>query len=148
MDKVTNSTRMILRILLFVFLVSALTSCKAQPADTNIKILNGSVFQKNSTIKYQVLCPKTVFYFLSLEKYMDGRWQEIVLDISSKAPQQAAVLKKAVAAKPGVGEFKVETIPGDYLSGNHEFRLKLNYGASPVSVNKVVLSTKFQIKSF
>ncbi|CAM3853891.1 hypothetical protein MUGA111182_13230 [Mucilaginibacter galii] len=140
MDKAIN--RASFKVLIFLFITLIFSSCKAQPV--SIKLLNGPVFAKGNSIKYTVSSPKVVYYYASLESYIDGRWQEIVLDIISTAPQQAAVLQK-ISAKVSNHEYRVNAIPADYVGDKEPFRLKLTYGESPTTANKVVFSEKFTI---
>jgi hypothetical protein len=135
-----------LKPLLLALLLLLSVWCSAQALLPIVRITNGSVFARQSAINYSVLCPQSCYYYIGIETLLDGQWREIMLDVSLKAPSKAAVLKKAMAKKKTYGQFPVPNIPAAYLHHKSIFRLKLTYGISPATVNKVVLSQKFAIE--
>ncbi|WCT12233.1 hypothetical protein [Mucilaginibacter jinjuensis] len=134
-----------LKLLIISALLSLCISCKAQPGATVIKVLNGTAFKKNETVKYQLLSPQVVYYYVGLEQLLDNKWREVVLDISSDVPDRAAAVKKANASKPVLGTYVLAKIPLMFLKNGKVFRLKMNYGAAATATEKVVVSSEFRV---
>jgi len=147
MKKTTGKVRLILKPALVILLLLVWGLCKVQPNTAVIKVINGAAFNTNGIVKYTILCSQTCYCYVGLETLVNGKWREIVLDITSQAPSKAAVLKRAIASKPLTGQFSVRHVPAVYIGANRYFRLKLNYGNSPVVVNHIVLSENFSIRS-
>jgi hypothetical protein len=145
MAKATNKNQMKLKLLIISAFLSVCISCKAQPGIPAIKVLNGTEFKPNEMVKYQVSSPTGVYYYIGLEQLLDNKWREIILDISSDAPDRAAVIKKAGAAKAVSGVYMLAKIPQIYLKNGRVFRLKMNYGMAATSTDKIVVSNGFKL---
>jgi len=133
--------------LIFVLLLLVWVSGAAQTNAAIIKLTNGPEFNRQSVISYQVQCSPNGYYYVGLEKFINGQWREIMLDISLKSTSKEAVLKRAVANGIAPGQLSVQHIPAAYLQPhNGLYRLKLTYGPSPAVISKVVLSKEFTVK--
>ena len=146
MATTTSKSKPTIKLLLSALLLLLSLWCRAQSQLPIIKVTNGTVFTRQSAIKYSVMCSQKCYYYISLETLLNGRWREIMLDISLKAPSKAAVLRKAAGEELRYGKFPVQLVPVAYLQGKGMFRFKLTYGLSPAAMNKVVLSDKFSIE--
>lgn len=146
MKEAISKYKLVLKPLWLALLLLPSVWCRAQTNLPIVKITNGSVFTHQSTINYTVLCPQNCYYYIGIEKFLNGQWREIILDVSLKAPLKAAVLKQAMAKKETYRQFPVPNIPAAYLDHKSIFRLKLTYGLSPTVANQVVLSNKFTVE--
>jgi len=133
--------------LLFALLLPLSVSVDAQINSTAIKLNNGPVFNRQSIIGFQIECSQNCYYYVGLEKVLNGTWREIMLDISLKATSKEAVLKRALGNRIARGQLSIQNIPAAYLGPNNGlYRFKLRYGPSPATISKVALSNEFTVK--
>ena len=135
-----------IKLLLFISILSICLSCKAQPSEPGIKISNGLDFKQNEVVKYEVAGPAKIYYYVGIEQLLDGKWREIILDVSSNVPDRAAAVKPLAPAKPVSGVYALKNIPAMFLKNGQSFRLKMNYGKTVTAIEKVVVSTEFKVK--
>lgn len=89
-------------------------SCSAQQPSLKLEILNKQNASKDKLIKFRVSSQSTLYYYISLEKLIDNKWREIVLDINAEAPDRAAVVNTITKEKPFVSNYKFKNIPAAY----------------------------------
>jgi len=135
-----------LNVLITSALLSLCVLCKAQATVPIIKVLNGTGFKQNETVKYALLSPKkVVYYYVGVEQLLDNKWREIVLDITTNVPDKAAFVKKLNENRSVNGVYRLN-IPIAYHKNGHVFRLRMNYGPTAESIEKVVVSREFKVE--
>lgn len=128
---------------IFAVLLYSVTSCQAQPG---IKILNGSQFSTNSTIRYQVSGSQPYYYYVGMEKLLDHQWREIIIDISAQAPDRAAIIRRLTAGKPATGNYFIKHLPSVYRTNGSAYRLKVTYGNTATNPTAVQVSSEFYVR--
>ncbi len=134
-----------LKVLFTSVLLTLCVFCKAQPTAPVIKVLNGTGFKQNETVKYALSSPKAVYYYVGIEQLLDNKWREIILDITTNVPDKAAFEKKLNEKKLVNGVYRLN-ISIAYRKNGHVFRLRMNYGPTAESIEKVVVSGEFKVE--
>lgn len=131
-------------ILLMVWCCFLSGSSIAQSAPIKIQVTTTTA----ATVKYSVTNndKQTCYYYISLEQNNNGKWNEIVLDIDSDAPEKAAVVRKLEPKKNKRAVYLVKNIPAGYRKKGSVFRFKVTYGAAPDKVTAKTWSAAFHEK--
>lgn len=145
MAKATNNYPMKLSSVIIALLFSFCISCQAQQSKPAVKIINGPNFTANATLNYHV-SGSAGYYYIGLEKQLDGQWREIVLDISTGVPERGAIVRKLIADKTVAGAYQLKRIPAIYRQNGHAYRLKITSGPVPDAMTMVAASGEFSVK--
>ncbi|MGY4536188.1 hypothetical protein ACVW0P_000595 [Mucilaginibacter sp. UYNi724] len=128
-------------LIITLFLLTSV-ACKAQKSQPAIKIVTTP---NNELVRYSLYSSEKVYYYLGLEKLIDKRWQEIMIDISNKAPDMSALVNNLQSGKKIDGLFLSKQIPSIYKKAG-AYRFKLNYGGSSAAIEKSIFSDEFHLK--
>ncbi|WDF56359.1 hypothetical protein [Mucilaginibacter sp. KACC 22063] len=132
-----------LNIFAVAFFTCAVFSCNAQQQSLKVEILSKQNASKDRLIKYKIFSQSTLYYYVSLEKLLDNKWREIVLDINAEAPDRAAIVNTITKEKPVISNYKFKNIPVIYSKNGHQYRLKINFGDHPTDIRNVAYSDSF-----
>jgi len=145
MVKAINKHPVKLKLFIISAFLSVCISCKAQPATPTIKLQNGPALKQTEGVKYQILCSKSIYYYIGLEQLLDNQWREIIIDISSNVPDRAAIIKKLNANKPIDGTYQLKNIPAAFRKNGRIFRLRMSYGTAATAPQIVATSGEFRV---
>lgn len=133
-----------------VILLIFFQSCNSSESVTTDRTIVISSVESQSDGTIAVSCKSesdsVLYYYIGLESEIDGRWQEVVIDVSKAGDPKSARLLKIMPGEVRTISFNPNDKLASFAKQPNRFKFKINFGTEAGLVDRSVYSSAFELR--
>lgn len=134
-------------VIILLFFLQSCNSSYSVTADITI-VISSVESQSDGTIA--VSCKSesdsALYYYIGLESEIDGRWQEVIIDVSKAGDPKSARLLKIMPGEVRTTSFYPNDKLASFSKQLKRFRFKINFGTEVELVDRCLYSSAFELR--